>query len=88
MFFRKLRNNVLQNRIEQLEYENKLLECKLQYEKEMSGAYLITLNKKCEQNEKLNKALENIMNRLNQANIRNIIKARKIEVNDDQSTNF
>lgn len=84
MFFRKLRNNVLQNRIEQLEYENKQLKCKLQYEKELSGAYLITLNEKCEQNDKLNKALESIMNRLNQANIRNIMKARKIEVNDDQ----
>lgn len=84
MFFRKQRNNVLKNRIAQLENENKQLEYKLQYEKELSGAYLITLNEKCEQNDKLNKALESIMNRLNQANIRNIMKARKIEVNDDQ----
>lgn len=88
MFFRKLRNNVLKNRIEQLEYEIKQLECKLQYEKEMSGAYLITLNEKCDQNEKLNKALENIMNRLNQANIRNIMKARKIEANECESDSF
>lgn len=88
MFFRKFSNNVLKNRIAQLENENKQLEYKLQYEKELSGAYLITLNEKCEQNEKLNKALENIMNRLNQANIRNIMKVRKIEATDANQNSF
>lgn len=84
MFFRKLRNNVLKNRIEQLEQEKNQLQHRLQNEKELSGTYRIILNDKCSENEKLRKALENVMNRLNQANIRNILKARKIEVNDDQ----